>query len=40
MAVMARYPDNDFDLACVDPPYGIESMCQWGAGKAKYNGIP
>jgi site-specific DNA-methyltransferase (adenine-specific) len=23
MAVMARYPDNYFDLACVDPPYGI-----------------
>lgn len=25
MAVMARYPDNYFDLACVDPPYGIGS---------------
>jgi len=23
MSVMARYPDNHFDLACVDPPYGI-----------------
>jgi len=23
MAVMARYPDNHFDLAVVDPPYGI-----------------
>jgi site-specific DNA-methyltransferase (adenine-specific) len=23
MAVMARYPDNYFDLAIVDPPYGI-----------------
>lgn len=23
MNVMARYPDNYFDLACVDPPYGI-----------------
>ena len=23
MAVMARYPDNYFNLACVDPPYGI-----------------
>ncbi len=22
MVVMARYPDNYFDLACVDPPYG------------------
>ena len=23
MALMARYPDNHFDLAMVDPPYGI-----------------
>lgn len=23
MDVMARYPGNHFDLACVDPPYGI-----------------
>ncbi len=23
MSVMARYPDNHFDLAIVDPPYGI-----------------
>lgn len=23
MNVMASYPDNYFDLACVDPPYGI-----------------
>lgn len=23
MALMARYPDNHFDLAIVDPPYGI-----------------
>ena len=23
MVVMERYPDNHFDLACVDPPYGI-----------------
>ena len=22
--LMARYPDNYFDLAIVDPPYGIE----------------
>jgi site-specific DNA-methyltransferase (adenine-specific) len=29
MVVMARYPDNYFDLACVDPPYGI------GEGKSK-----
>jgi site-specific DNA-methyltransferase (adenine-specific) len=33
MAVMARYPDNHFDLAIVDPPYGI------GAAKEKpHNG--
>jgi site-specific DNA-methyltransferase (adenine-specific) len=24
MALMARYPDNYFDLAIVDPPYGIK----------------
>ncbi len=29
MALMARYPDNYFDLAIVDPPYGI------GADKAQ-----
>ena len=23
MALMARYPDKYFDLAIVDPPYGI-----------------
>jgi site-specific DNA-methyltransferase (adenine-specific) len=23
MELMARYPDKHFDLACVDPPYGI-----------------
>ncbi len=27
MQLMARYPDNYFDLAIVDPPYGIER--QW-----------
>ena len=26
MLLMARYPDNYFDLAIVDPPYGIESF--------------
>lgn len=25
MTLMARYPDNYFDLAIVDPPYGIET---------------
>jgi len=26
MELMARYPDNYFDLAIVDPPYGIERL--------------
>ena len=30
MALMARYPDKHFDLAIVDPPYGI------GAGSKKF----
>lgn len=25
MSLMARYPDNYFDLAIVDPPYGINA---------------
>jgi len=29
MALMARYPDKHFDLAIVDPPYGIGN---WSAG--------
>ena len=24
MELMKRYPDNHFDLAIVDPPYGID----------------
>jgi len=28
MLLMERYPDNYFDLAIVDPPYGIE-IAQW-----------
>jgi site-specific DNA-methyltransferase (adenine-specific) len=32
MQLMARYPDNYFELAIVDPPYGI------GADKAQNNG--
>jgi site-specific DNA-methyltransferase (adenine-specific) len=28
MEMMARYPDNYFDLAIVDPPYGIDWMEQ------------
>jgi site-specific DNA-methyltransferase (adenine-specific) len=38
MELMARYPDNYFDLAIVDPPYGTEQMWQNGGntwGKRK-----
>ena len=30
MELMARYPDNHFDLAVVDPPYGIERFKRAG----------
>lgn len=30
MAVMARYQDKHFDLACVDPPYGIGASVGFG----------
>ena len=34
MLLMARYPDNYFDLAIVDPPYGISmGMGHKGSGK-------
>ena len=32
MALMARYPDNYFDLAIVDPPYKIASQQKRGVG--------
>ena len=36
MELMARYPDNYFDLAIVDPPYGINaSEMTMGTGKNK-----
>jgi site-specific DNA-methyltransferase (adenine-specific) len=38
MALMSRYPDNHFDLAIVDPPYGINVTNQSqgkGGGVAK-----
>jgi site-specific DNA-methyltransferase (adenine-specific) len=36
MKLMARYPDNYFDLAIVDPPYGIgASEMTMGSGKNK-----
>ena len=37
MDVMAEYPDNYFDLACVDPPYGIGTkLTSGGTWAAKY----
>ena len=36
MQLMARYPDNYFDLAIVDPPYGINlANMNMGIGKTK-----
>lgn len=36
MELMARYEDNYFDLAIVDPPYGIDvANMNMGAGKGK-----
>ena len=39
MELMARYPDNYFDLAIVDPPYGVEDITgkefAHGRGKLK-----
>jgi DNA modification methylase len=32
MVLMARYPDNYFDLAIVDPPYGINIGTSVGGG--------
>jgi len=37
MLLMARYPDNYFDLAIVDPPYGINAGL--GSGKNQKNQI-
>jgi site-specific DNA-methyltransferase (adenine-specific) len=33
MELMKRYPDNYFDLAIVDPPYGLERMARKGNDK-------
>lgn len=36
MALMSRYPDKYFELACVDPPYGIDlANMNMGVGKSK-----
>jgi site-specific DNA-methyltransferase (adenine-specific) len=34
MALMARYPDKYFDLAIVDPPYGINRLHSGGMSKS------
>jgi len=40
MALMARYPDNYFDLAIVDPPYGIGDKFKGGNnGKMQFNEV-
>jgi site-specific DNA-methyltransferase (adenine-specific) len=36
MELMAGYPDNYFDLAIVDPPYGIERFKKGGSVVNKY----
>lgn len=36
MAGMARYPDKHFDLAVVDPPYGIENAFSASSRIRKY----
>lgn len=35
MILMARYPDNYFDLAIVDPPYGINVNMNIGVRKGE-----
>ena len=40
MELMARYPDNYFDLAIVDPPYGIGNKFKGGNnGKMNFNEV-
>jgi site-specific DNA-methyltransferase (adenine-specific) len=40
MQLMARYPDNYFDLAIVDPPYGIGDKFKGGKnGKMQFNEV-
>ena len=40
MELMARYPDNYFDLAIVDPPYGIGDKFKGGNnGKMNFNEV-
>jgi len=39
MELMARYPDKYFELAIVDPPYGLPDRSKQGAGKLKNRAI-
>ena len=39
MELMSRYPDNYFDLAIVDPPYGINMSKTVGIGVGKEKGF-
>lgn len=40
MALMARYQDGYFDLAIVDPPYGIGDKFKGGKnGKMQFNEV-
>lgn len=36
MDVMAKYPENYFDLACVDPPYGIGESGKTNSSRGKF----
>jgi len=36
MEVMKDFKDNEFDLAIVDPPYGLDKSSMQGAGKLKH----
>lgn len=35
MEVMRSFPDKHFDLAIVDPPYGLKRQSHKGGGKLK-----
>ncbi len=40
MELMSRYEDNYFDLAIVDPPYGIGDKFKGGkTGKMNFNEV-
>ena len=36
MQLMSRHKDNHFDLAIVDPPYGLDKKSMQGSGKLKH----